>query len=185
MIIFEIPVNGVSVAMLQRFARKAQKLAKVAGEVDILVSGNKRLQELNRRFRRKNKPTDVLSFPRPSGGDIAISADIARQNAALYEHTPAEELKVLILHGMLHLAGHDHESDNGQMARTESRMRTQLKLPASLIDRAHSPVKQKAVPIKTRAAATSTANKRRGKKSAKPMPPKTTARKTKAARSNQ
>ena len=139
-----------SAGEIQRFARQAQKLAKVPGEVDILISGNKRLQELNRRFRRKNKPTDVLSFPRPAGGDIAISADIARQNATLYGHSLAEELKVLILHGMLHLAGHDHESDNGRMARVEARLRTQLKLPASLIDRAHSSVTQKATRNKNR-----------------------------------
>jgi probable rRNA maturation factor len=188
MVIFETAVKGVSVAMIQRFARQAQKLAKVPGEVDILISSNKRLQELNLRFRHKNKPTDVLSFPRPSGGDIAISADIARQNAILYGHSHTEELKILVLHGMLHLAGHDHESDNGQMARTESRLRTQLKLPASLIDRAHRSVAQKAVPTKTRAA-TSTINKRRSKKSATPIarrtPRKVKVRKAKSARSLQ
>lgn len=142
MVIFETAVNGVSATAIQRFVRQAQKLAKVAGDVDVLISGNKRLQELNRRFRRKNKPTDVLSFPRPIGGDIAISADIARENAALYGHPAAVELKILVLHGMLHLAGHDHEIDNGKMARLEMRLRTQLKLPASLIDRTH-PVKRK------------------------------------------
>jgi probable rRNA maturation factor len=185
MVIFETAVKGVSVAMIQRFSRKAQKLAKVKGDVDILISSNKRLQELNRRFRRKNKPTDVLSFPRPSGGDIAISADIARQNAALYGHGHAEELKILVLHGMLHLAGYDHESDNGQMARTESRLRAQLKLPASLIDRAHGSVTQKAVPTKTYSA-TSTTNKRRSKKSANPEARKASAApKTKSARSAQ
>ncbi len=72
---------------IQSFARQAQKLAGISGEVDILISDNKRLQELNRRFRRKNKPTDVLSFPRPTGGDIAISAKIARENAAHFGHT--------------------------------------------------------------------------------------------------
>jgi len=168
MLIFEIAIKDVSASMLQRFAGQAQKLAKVAGEVDILISGNKRLQELNRRFRRKNKPTDVLSFPRPAGGDIAISANIARQNAALYDHSLADELKVLILHGMLHLAGHDHESDNGQMARVEARLRTQLKLPASLIDRtdrAHRSVTQKATRTKTRV---STSRVKRTRKSARP-----------------
>jgi probable rRNA maturation factor len=139
MVIFETAVKGVSAAEIQRFARQAQKLAKVSGEVDVLVSGNTRLRELNRRFRRKNKPTDVLSFPRPSGGDIAISAQIARENARRYGHGTAEELKVLVLHGMLHLAGYDHESDNGRMARAEARLRLHLRLPASLLDRAHSP----------------------------------------------
>jgi probable rRNA maturation factor len=128
--------SGVTPAQIQRFLRQAQALAKVQGEVDVLISGNQRLRQLNSRFRRKNKPTDVLSFPRPSGGDIAISADIARANARLYGHSIADELKILVLHGILHLAGYDHETDNGRMARVESRLRARLKLPTSLIDRA-------------------------------------------------
>jgi probable rRNA maturation factor len=143
MVIFEKAVSaastpGVTPAQMQRFVRQAQALAKVQGEVDVLISGNQRLRQLNRRFRRKNKPTDVLSFPRPSGGDIAISAQIARDNARLYGHSVADELKILVLHGMLHLAGYDHDSDNGRMARVESRLRARLKLPASLIDRTRS-----------------------------------------------
>ena len=67
-----------------------------------------------------------------------ISADIALKNARRYGHGAMEELKVLVLHGMLHLAGYDHERDNGRMAAQEARLRAQLKLPASLIDRAHS-----------------------------------------------
>ena len=144
MVIFEkaaATTTDVSPAVIQRFVRQAQTLAKVKGEVDVLVSSNSRLRDLNRRFRRRNNPTDVLSFPRPSGGDIAISAQIARDNARLYGHSFVEELKILVLHGMLHLAGYDHESDNGRMARLESRLRARLKLPASLIDRAHAPVK--------------------------------------------
>lgn len=158
MVIFDPPISGastrsVSTAQLQRFAWRAQKLAEVQGEVDILISGNQRLRDLNRRFRRKNNPTDVLSFPRPSGGDIAISAQIARENAQRYGHSFAKELKILVLHGMLHLAGYDHESDNGRMARAESRLRSQLKLPASLIDRAHSSAKSpKAKPTGARSA---------------------------------
>jgi probable rRNA maturation factor len=143
MVIFDPPISGasprsISAAQLQRFARRAQKLAEVQGEVDILIATNKRLRDLNRRFRRKDKPTDVLSFPRSSGGDIAISGQIARENAQHYGHSLASELKILVLHGMLHLAGYDHESDKGRMARVESRLRSQLKLPASLIDRTHS-----------------------------------------------
>jgi probable rRNA maturation factor len=143
MVIFDPAISGastrsVSAAQLQRFARRAQKLAEVQGEVDIMISSNQRLRDLNRRFRRKNKPTDVLSFPRPSGGDIAISAQIAFQNAQRYGHSLVNELKILVLHGMLHLAGYDHESDNGRMAHAESRLRSQLKLPGSLIDRTHS-----------------------------------------------
>lgn len=138
MVILEKRVNEVAAAELNRFVRRAQALAKVGGEVGVLIAGNARVQELNRRFRRKNKPTDVLSFPRPEGGDIAISADIARENARLYGHRAADELKILILHGMLHLAGYDHERDNGHMAAREARLRAQLKLPSSLIDRTNS-----------------------------------------------
>jgi probable rRNA maturation factor len=138
-IIFEKVVESVSRRGLAQFARKAQKLAGVGGEVDVLIAGNRRLQQLNRRFRKKNKPTDVLSFPRREGGDIAISAEIAGKNARHYRHSAAQELKVLILHGMLHLAGYDHETDNGQMAKVEHKLRTKLKLPASLIGRAQSP----------------------------------------------
>jgi probable rRNA maturation factor len=138
MVVFETAVDDVSQKELQRFARRAQEMAGVSGEVDILIADNRRLQELNRRFRRKNKPTDVLSFPRPQGGDIAISADIALENADRYGHAATDELKILVLHGMLHLAGYDHETDNGRMAKTEAELRSRLKLPASLIDRAGS-----------------------------------------------
>ncbi len=178
MVIFDPPISGasprsVSAAQLQRFALRAQKLAEVQGEVDILIATNKRLHDLNRRFRRKNKPTDVLSFPRPSGGDIAISAQIARENAQRYGHSLAAELKILVLHGMLHLAGYDHEKDNGRMARAEARLRSQLKLPASLIDRTDSSGKAaKAEPTvaiakvantRRKSAATATATKARSK----------------------
>lgn len=135
MIILEKRVPGIAMEDLIRFAQRAQTLAHVYGEVSVLIADNRRLRELNRRFRRKNAPTDVLSFPRPRGGDIAISLDIARENARLYGHHFSEELKVLILHGMLHLAGYDHESDHGRMAAREMRLRNQLHLPSSLIGR--------------------------------------------------
>lgn len=162
MVIFDNAVSAtdsLSAAQLQRFARRAQKLAEIQGEVDILIATNTRLRDLNRRFRRKNKPTDVLSFPRPSGGDIAISAQIARENAARYGHALVVELKILVLHGMLHLAGYDHEADNGRMARVESRLRSQLKLPASLIHRTHS--SGKSAPPKRTAAAKATTDRRK------------------------
>ncbi len=138
MIIFQKPVKTVDQAALMRFARRARKFAGVSGEVSILIAGNLQLRALNRRFRKKDMPTDVLSFPSVdgAGGDIAISADIAKQNAARYGHKTLDELKVLVLHGMLHLAGYDHETDNGQMAERERALRAKLKLPASLIHRA-------------------------------------------------
>src|SRR5262249_1925842 len=131
--------EGVAGGGVAGSAGNAERVRGVAGEVAALMAGNGPLQQLNRRFRRKNKPTDVLSFPRREGGDIAISAEIAGKNARQYQHSAAQELKVLILHGMLHLAGYDHETDNGQMAKVEHKLRTRLKLPASVIGRATSP----------------------------------------------
>jgi probable rRNA maturation factor len=90
-------------------------------------------------FRRQDKPTDVLSFPnghQPGGGDIAISIQRARAQAAGIGHDLLTEVKVLILHGMLHLAGHDHEADHGQMCELEQNLRSELNLPAGLIERA-------------------------------------------------
>jgi probable rRNA maturation factor len=100
------------------------------------------MKSLNRRFRGKDKPTDVLSFPAEPGaqkqfaGDIAISAEIASQNARALGHSPADEVKILVLHGVLHLRGYDHECDNRQMARREKQLRAKLHLPIGLIERA-------------------------------------------------
>ena len=143
-------MKGVNPAGLARFARQAQKLAEFSGEVNILVSGNRRLQELNRKFRHKNRPTDVLSFLSDGVGDIAISAEMARRNAGRYRHSLADELKILVLHGILHLAGHDHEVDNGGMAELENRLRARLKLPRSLIARASADHKKSGTRRRTR-----------------------------------
>jgi probable rRNA maturation factor len=134
LIVFE-PSTKLHTSGLGAFARRAQRLAKVAGQVEILVAGNRRMRELNRRFGKKDKPTDVLSFPRSDGGDIAISADMAAANAARFGHATSVELRILILHGMLHLAGYDHERDNGEMAAKETVLRQRLGLPGSLIAR--------------------------------------------------
>jgi probable rRNA maturation factor len=130
---------------LLAFAERARSAAKLRGTVTMLITSSEKLRALNRSFRGKDKPTDVLSFPTENrklsghSGDIAISAEIALDNAKRYGHLPADEIKILILHGMLHLAGYDHETDDGKMARLESRLRKSLQLPASLIDRTHKP----------------------------------------------
>jgi len=112
--------------------------------VNVLVTSSAELRSFNQRFRGANKTTDVLSFPalpvtrrqaKRVAGDVAISADIARENARRLGHSVADEVKILTLHGMLHLAGYDHERDNGEMARKESRLRRQLKLEGGLIER--------------------------------------------------
>lgn len=140
MVIIDPPLANLSISSLARFVRKAQKLAGVAGEVDVLITGNGKVRGLNRHFRKKDKPTDVLSFPGADGkgGDIAISSAIAAGNAERYGHATADELKILILHGMLHLAGYDHERDNGRMAAKENRLRAQLRLPGALIERSNA-----------------------------------------------
>ncbi len=147
MVILEKRVAGVQEAALQRFVLRARRAAGLAGAVNVLITSSARMRTLNREFRGKNKPTDVLSFPtdqksghksREVAGEIAICAEIARQNAMRLGHTPAEEVCVLVLHGMLHLAGLDHERDNGDMARVESRLRQKLKLPTSLIERTNA-----------------------------------------------
>lgn len=140
-IILEHESDDISARELIRFATQAQRAVKLAGEVTVRITSSRELRELNRRFRRKKQATDVLSFPSVMpevGGDIAISQEIAARNAAQLGHSTESELKILILHGMLHLAGHDHESDNGEMRRLESDLRRQLNLPGSLLERAHA-----------------------------------------------
>jgi len=136
-VIVHSKVQGVSARALGQFAARAQRATGVRGEVDVLVTSSAALRRLNRRFRGKDKATDVLSFPSAEGtaGDLAISAEIAARNARRLGHTAADELKILILHGLLHLAGYDHETDSGTMAREEARLRRALGLPAALIER--------------------------------------------------
>ncbi len=123
---------------------RARRVAGLRGRVNVLVTTNSAMRSLNSQFRGKNKPTDVLSFPSLSAnriptalaGELAISAEIAAANAARLGHPPAAEVKVLVLHGILHLAGYDHERDNGSMARKEAKLRRALNLPLALIERA-------------------------------------------------
>ncbi|HUS20304.1 MAG TPA: rRNA maturation RNase YbeY [Terriglobales bacterium] len=126
-------------AELRRFGTRTLKVIGLEGDVAILVTSNRRMREFNRWYRQKAHATDVLSFPgNPKldhAGDIAISADIAAHNAKKLGHSQAVEIKVLILHGILHLAGYDHESDSGEMAGLEDHIRARLGLPNALIKR--------------------------------------------------
>jgi probable rRNA maturation factor len=142
-IILKRPVPGANERALQRFTSRACKVAGLRGRITVLITGNSEIAALNARFRRKKKPTDVLSFPPPAfydgfAGDIAISADIAARNARALGHSTADEIRVLILHGALHLAGYDHEADHGEMAEKERQLRRRLELPVSLIERSSS-----------------------------------------------
>ena len=141
-------------APIQRFAATLQKEVVKNRSFDILITGDAELRRLNRDFRGKDSPTDVLSFPanlssQPrrgalragSGaflGDIAISLARARTQAREFGHPIEQEVQILMLHGVLHLMGHDHESDSGAMARAEKRWRAKLGLPNGLIERVRS-----------------------------------------------
>ena len=135
-----------SARTLGRFLSRAKTAVRLPGQVTVLLSGDTVLRDLNRRFRGKNKPTDVLSFPADPAapgteriaGDLAISVSTARRQASEQGHGLSTEIKVLILHGLLHLAGYDHEADSGEMARKERRLRAQLDLPGGLIERAET-----------------------------------------------
>jgi len=147
LVILRKKVAGLNENALQRFVLRACRAAGLKGTVNVLVTSSTAVRSLNREFRGLNKATDVLSFPplwpvSPGGrkksalaGEIAISGEVAGQNAARLGHRTAEEVKVLTLHGILHLAGFDHERDNGEMARKEMKLRELLKLPVALIER--------------------------------------------------
>jgi probable rRNA maturation factor len=135
-----------SARTLARFLALAQKTVRLKGEVSVLLTTDAAIRRLNRQFRGKNKTTDVLSFPAEGpipgssaeeiAGDLAISVPTALSQAAGQGHSLSTEIKVLILHGLLHLAGYDHEADKGQMARRERLLRARLGLPQGLIERA-------------------------------------------------
>ena len=132
-----------SVRTLASFLREAQTAVKLRGQVTVLLTTDTAIRRLNWQFRRKNKATDVLSFPAASGpvkiaGDLAISIPTARRQAEERRHSLSIEIKVLVLHGLLHLAGYDHEIDSGEMARLEQKIRSRLRLPHGLIERTMS-----------------------------------------------
>ena len=138
-------------ALPRWLARVAPSSAR--GMVSVAVVSDSVVRRLNRVYRRKDKATDVLSFPAtaPDGqpvrarraravvmphlGDIVIARGVARRQAKACGHTEATELKVLALHGLLHLLGYDHERDTGEMARLERRLRQKGHLPAGLTER--------------------------------------------------
>lgn len=146
MVILEKRVAGIKESSLERFVVQARRAAGVQGVTHVLVTRAKKMRALNRQFRGKDKATDVLSFPSSDGngasaGEIAICGEIAEENADLFGHSPVQEVKILILHGMLHLAGFDHERDNGRMARREAELRRVLHLPTGLIERVQSRIR--------------------------------------------
>jgi probable rRNA maturation factor len=132
----------LAIPPLRRFYERARNELGFGPEsVTIQLINDQSMARLNETYRKKHGPTDVLSFPanglRPANGrrlkasaeyvgDIAISAETARRNARRFSRSLPEELRILILHGMIHLAGFDHETDHGEMDRLERRLRRRL-----------------------------------------------------------
>ena len=127
----------IAIEPLQQFYERVQRELGFAPEsVTIQLISDDSMARLNQTYRKKHGPTDVLSFPanglrRRAGasgyiGDIAISPETARRNARRFSRSLPREMRILILHGMIHLAGFDHETDDGEMDRFERRLRKRL-----------------------------------------------------------
>jgi len=133
-------ISTLNKSGLARFVNRARAAVHLDGSVEVLLTSDAEVKRLNKAFRGKNKATDVLSFPAPEefegvAGDLAVSLDTAARQAAEHGHALKDEVCILLLHGLLHLAGDDHETDSGEMASREMGLRKALKLPLGLIER--------------------------------------------------
>jgi probable rRNA maturation factor len=138
-VLFRRVPAGLARASVRQFARTLRDSVARGRRFGCLITDDRELKRLNREFRGADRPTDVLSFPveRPARflGEIAISAERAAVQAREFGHSRADEIRILMLHGLLHLLGMDHETDRGAMARAEARWRRALNLPCGLIGR--------------------------------------------------
>jgi probable rRNA maturation factor len=132
-LLFRHPSRRVRRTPLRDFLKVLVKRVRGAPSVTCLITTDEELRRLNREFRAKNYATDVLSFP---PDEMAISLDRAAAQARELGHSLDVELRILMLHGLLHLCGMDHETDSGQMRRAETGWRKRLGLPSGLIERA-------------------------------------------------
>jgi probable rRNA maturation factor len=134
-VIFRHRSSGVDKRDLRRFLKDLAQEILPGRDVTCLIASDAELRELNQQFRGKDYAPDVLTFP-PE--DVAISFDRAAAQAAELGHTVDDELRILMLHGLLHLSGMNHETDKGAMKRAETRWRKRLSLPSGLIERARA-----------------------------------------------
>lgn len=138
-VIFRRSAGSLDRRAVRAFAARLRDEVAAGRPFDCVISGDRELQRLNREFLSHDYPTDVLSFPLGANegplGDMAISASRAREQAACYGHGVTEEISILLLHGVLHLLGMDHERDGGRMRRAEKTWRRKLGLPHGLIER--------------------------------------------------
>ena len=138
-LLFQVATPGLARRRVRAFLRRLEAELADGRAVCCLITGDEELRRLNREFRGRDYATDVLSFPGGAEtgdcGEIAISFGAAKRQAAEYGHSVAEEIEILMLHGVLHLLGMDHETDGGRMARAERKWRARLGLQAGLIER--------------------------------------------------
>ncbi len=138
-------LNGATRGLAPWLSRIAP--ASATGDVSVAIVSDRRMRALNRQFRGKDRVTDVLSFPsdpttsrRPGErrfmGDIVVASGVASQQARAAGHSVQTEMRVLVLHGLLHLLGYDHDHDDGKMARFEAKLRKKAGLKEGLIERA-------------------------------------------------
>jgi probable rRNA maturation factor len=139
LVLFRRAPSGFRRRALEEFAGQLRDRITRGRVFHCLLTNDAALQRLNRRFLGKNYPTDVLSFPAEADdgqlGELAISGERATAQAREFGHSVEEEIRVLMLHGVLHLMGMDHERDRGAMLRAEISWRKKLKLPTGLIER--------------------------------------------------
>lgn len=137
--LFRGALSGLDRKRLRLFQDTLTTLLTAGRAFTCLLTSDAELRRLNNTFLGQDYPTDVLSFPALEGeeslGELAISAPRAKAQAAEFGHAIETEIEILMLHGAIHLLGHDHESDKGAMRRLESRWRRKLSLPAGLIER--------------------------------------------------
>lgn len=140
LLIFRNAPRGLDRKQIREFAKRLSILVAPGLGFTVLVTNDKELRRLNGAFLDKDYATDVLSFPIEGDdnelGEIAISAQSARIQGMEFRHSAENEIAILMLHGLLHLQGMDHENDRGKMRRTEAKWRTDLALPHGLIERA-------------------------------------------------
>ncbi len=106
--------------------------------IELIITNNEEIQLINKEYRDKNTPTDVLSFPIKSKkilGSVVVSIDFIKDASKKYNHSINDELTLLFIHGLLHLLGYDHEIDNGEMRKKEEQIIKKHNLPKSLIVR--------------------------------------------------
>jgi probable rRNA maturation factor len=137
LITYRRPPVRLDRSLIESFAETLRQRVAGGREFHCLVTGDAELRKLNKTYLGKDYATDVLSFPgaAPYLGDIAISLARARAQARVFGHAEEDEVRILMLHGLLHLRGMDHEADRGRMARAEKRWRGVFGLPAGLIER--------------------------------------------------